>query len=630
MPAPEQPSEGGPYGGVDPGWDPPAGPNVQSGTRTHPPDLPSRHRPRWLPLLVVSLVTVLVAGALFVADQGGAGGGRTTASGYLPDDGAVSYRVQTTTTGDRTVTGKLVEESSRRTGDLVHNGLDFTLGAKVGGVVGFDRLDRIRLWRTTGTKIGSMGEPQRVRVYQVDQAVTLIADSDAAAADVYTPGLVELPADVSAGASWSSEGKVGTRAYRSDLRAEAAEPGCLRVSGTIVESATSGSRGAPRQVTKREVAKLWCQGRGILSEETVEGATRTTSDAASSGAPTVGVQTVDEAWKWTDPATWRRRDFELRSADPTLGPGQMTGSPGLLPSVVTASGLLIRPTSSDDLVATTPRTIDSWTTLWRMHPGGTVLSLAGFGKVVVVTTSRREAVGYTDTGVRLWTVALDDVAFRPAIRVDDRRVAIGDVAGGVRVVDVLTGAEIWHAQIAEQLSAPLVADSRVVVALDQGGTTTAFAADSGERLWTSEVSGTLGAVFGDLVVVRHEGTLDALDITSGRHRWLLPQTGTLDALQPFGDLLLAATRLDTLAIDKHGVVQQRLPAYAAVTVVGDTMVGWGTSSAEFRDRELSLRRRVDTPKRTLASVAYMAAPYRHGVIVFDVAGWAFTTWSSEP
>lgn len=604
-------------------------PTQQGSDSPNPPRRAGESRPRWLPLFVVSLVAALVAGALVVADQGGSATGRTAASAYLPADGAVGYRVQSTVTGSRSVTRKIVEESARAPGGLVSSGLDYTLGVKVGGVVGFDRLDRIQLWRTTGTEVGGIGEPQQVRVYRVDQAVTLIADSDAAAADVYSPGLVELSAHVSAGSTWSSKGTVGTRRYRSEFRADAAEQGCLRVTGTIVEAATSGPRSTPRQVTKRQVTKLWCQGRGVISEEIVHGATRTTADPASVGVTTPGVQTVDEAWEWTDPATWRRRDFDLRSADPTLGPGMMTGAPALVPSVVTASGLLIRVTSAEDLVATTPRTIDAWTTLWRMHPGGTVLSVAGFGNVVVVTTSRREAVGYADTGQRLWTVALDDVAFRPAIRVDDRRIALGDAAGGVRVVDLLTGAEVWQARVADQLSAPLVADRRVVVALDQGGATTAFAADSGEQLWTSEVSGTLGAVFGDLVVVRHEGTLDALDLSSGRHRWMLPQTGTLDALQPFGGLLLAASRLDTLVIDANGAVQQRLPAYAAVTVVGDTMVGWDVSSAEFRDRQLALRSKVDIPKRTGASVAYRAAPYRHGVIVFGDA-WAFTTWSSEP
>lgn len=593
---------------VDPAWDPPAA------RRT-------KHPRGGLPLLVVGLVTALIAGALFVADQGsGAGGG--TASAYLPDDGAVRYQVQTATTGNRSTTSKVVEESARGPGSLMHNGLDFTLGTKVGGVVGFDRLDRVQFWRTTSAKIGSIGEPQQVRVYRVDEGVTLIAESDAAAADIYKPGLVELPDDVAAGASWSSEGTVGARRYRSEFAAEAAEPGCLRVSGTIEESPQGG------QATERQVSRLWCQGRGVVSEDVVQGTTRTSSVLASTST-TSAVQTADEAWKWTDPAAWRRRDFDLRSTDPTLGPGMMTGAAALVPAVVTASGLLVRATNADDLVATTPRTVDTWTTLWRMHPGGTVLTMAGFGNVVVVTTSRREAVGYSDTGIRLWTVRLDDVAFHPAVRVDDQRIAIGDAAGGVRVIDALTGTEIWHVQVAGQLSAPLAADNRVVVAFDAGGSTTAFAADSGDRRWTSEVSGDLGTVFGELVVVRQEGTLVALDLTTGRHRWLLSQTGTQDALRPYGGVLLAASRLGTLAIDEHGNIRQRLPAYAAITVVDDTMVGWGATTAELRGLDLSLKATIDTPDRALASVAYSAVAYRHGVIVFGV-NWTFATWSSEP
>ncbi|MFT4167470.1 MAG: PQQ-binding-like beta-propeller repeat protein [Microlunatus sp.] len=600
---------------------PATGPPHQDGSDSGP--TPIRQQSDWLPLFVVSLVTVLVASALFVADQGEVVGGRTAAAAYLPKDGAVSYRTVTNTTGNRSVIRKVVEESARSSGRLVTSGLDYTLGAQVGGVVGFRNLDRVEFWRITGTDVGGIGEPQRVRVYRVDEAVTLIADSAASGAAVYSPGLVELPADVAAGASWSSEGNVGDRRYRSELRAEAAEAGCLRVSGTLVESPKSG------QPTTRQVSKLWCRGRGMLTEELVNGQSRITSDEVSTDLTSTAVQTIDEDWIWSDPTNWRRRDFRLTSADPTLGSGMMTGSPGLLPSVVTASGLLIRPTNAEDLVAATPRTIDTWTTLWRMHPGGTVLSLAAFGNVVVATTSRREVVGYTDTGLRLWTVALDDVVFRPAVRVDERRIAIGDAGGGVRVVDLRTGEQIWHAKVTDQLSAPLIASARAVIALDQGGTTTAFAPDTGDRLWSTEVSGTRGAIFGDLVVVRHEGTLDALDLSTGRHRWLLPQTGTLDSLQPFGDVLLAASRLDTLVIDEHGVVRQRLPPYGAVTVVGQTMVGWDVSGAEFRDHTLALRLTVDFPEWPRASLAYRAVPYRHGVIIFGDA-WSLTTWSSEP
>lgn len=611
--APGDPASADGYGASD-------GPAVPSEPRTP--------RSEWLPLLVVSLVTVLVAGALFATDRDLAGQERTAASAYLPSDGAVSHRARSTTKGNKSVTSTFVEESARRSGGLVVTGLDYTLGTKVGGVVGFDHLDRAQLWRTTDTEIGGVGSPQQVRVYRVDQAVTLIADSTVTSADIYSPGLVELPADVAAGSSWSSEGTVGTRRYRSEFRAEAAEPGCLTVSGTIQEWPTAGQPGSTRAVSRRQVSKLWCQSRGIVSAEVVHGTT-TVTDAIVPGEVDAPVQTTTETWDWTDPATWRRKDFDLRSDDPTLGPGAMTGTPALVPAVVTASGLLVRATNGDDLVATTPRTVDAWTTLWRMHPGGTVLSVAGFGNMVVATTSLRQAVGYSDTGVRLWSVQLDDVAFHPPVRVDDRRIAIGDAAGGVRVVDALTGAEIWQAQVSDQLSAPLLADDQVVVAIDAGGTTTAFAADSGHQLWTSEVSGTLGAIFADLVVVRQEGTIVALDRTTGRHRWLLAQPGTQDALQPFGGRLLAASKLGTFVIDERGVVQQRLPAYAAVSVVADTMIGWGVTAAEVRGPDLSLRATLDTPDRTLTSVAYSGVPYRHGLIVLD-RNWTFTTWSSEP
>ena len=594
---------------IDPGWEPPA-----SG--------PTKRPRGWLPLLVVGLVTTLVAAGLFVADYGGGDGAGTAAWAYLPDDGAVSYQVQTTSTGKRSTTSKVVTESARGPGSLMHAGLDFTLGVKVGGVVGFDRLDRMQFWRTTSTTIGSIGEPQQVRVYRVDQGVTLIADSDAVDADIYSPGLVELPADVADGASWSSDGTVGSRRYRSEFRAEAAEPGCLRVTGTVDESQRTG------QPTRQEVVKLWCRGRGVVTEETVQGAIRTTRMPASTVGASV-IQTTDEVWKWTNPATWRRRTFDLRSADPTLGPGMMTGAAGNVPAVVTGSGLLIRVTNSDDLVATTPKTVDTWTTLWRMHPGGTVLTMAGFGNVVVATTSHREAVGYSDTGVRLWSLPLDDVAFNPAVRVDDQRIAIGDAGGGVRVIDALTGTEAWQARVAGQISAPLVADHRVVVALDSAGSTTAFAADDGEQLWAKDVSGVLSAVFGELVVVRHEATLEALDLTTGRHRWLLSEPGTQDALQPFGDVLLAASRLGTLAIDQRGTIQQRLPAYAAVTVVDGRMIGWGATKAEFRRPDLSLEATIDTSDQTFTSRTAVGVPYRHGVIVIG-RKWDFMTWSSEP
>jgi hypothetical protein len=165
--------------------------------------------------------------------------------------------------------------------------------------------------------------------------------------------------------------------------------------------------------------------------------------------------------------------------------------------------------------------------------------------------------------------------------------------------------------------------------MDAGGGTTGFAADTGDQLWSRDIPGTLGAVLGSSVVIRNQATLEALDLRTGRHRWLLSRTGTLDALQPFGDVLLAATQLGTVAIDERGTVVQELPAYERVTVVGDIVVGWGSTQAEFRNRDWTVLATIDTADATLIRSLPPTLAYRQGVILFG-QGWTFTTWSDEP
>ncbi|HEU5486212.1 MAG TPA: hypothetical protein VFU98_14985, partial [Microlunatus sp.] len=331
-----------PPGYVDPTWGPPAGPRSTGPT---PPD----RRPGWLPLLAVVLVTVLVAGGLLVTSRAGRAAARTAADTYVPADGSVAHLERTTSIGQESTSSAHVVESARQHGALVLSGLDFTLGSKVlGAVGGIDHLDEMAFWRTTGTMIGNLGNSQQhVRVYRVDGPVELVAESGDGGADVYTPALLELPAEVQAGDTWASEGTIGSRHYRSDLRAAAAEPGCLQVTGTIVESTAAGQAG-----TTREVARTWCDGRGVTVEETVRGdvVTRVQSGPRPATDPTL--RTVAEKWAWGDPATWRRRDYDLLSVDLSLGTGSMTGAPSQVPPVITASGLVFRTTNGDDLVAT--------------------------------------------------------------------------------------------------------------------------------------------------------------------------------------------------------------------------------------------------------------------------------------
>ena len=74
---------------------------------------------------------------------------------------------------------------------------------------------------------------------------------------------------------------------------------------------------------------------------------------------------------------------------------------------------------------------------------------------------------------------------------------------------------------------------------------------------------------------------------------------------------------------------ERLPAYESVSIVGDTMVGWGRTEAEFRDVHRALLHTIDTPDRSLSSTVLKPLAYRQGVIVFG-RNWTFSTWSDEP
>ena len=249
-----------PYTVVDPSWGPPTAPTPVGGSGD------GSRRPRWIPLVAVVVITTLVALGMFAAGRVGAAA-RDTGVAYVPTDGQARYLQRDTVVGDETVTTRLVQESARQSGAVVLGGLDWTLGIKVLGVVGSGSLDRMHFWRTTSSEIGNLGSSQQlVRVYRVDDAVELLAESDQGGADVYSPALTELPAEVAAGTTWSGQGTVGARRYRSEFRAVAAEPGCLQVRGTIAETTAAGQPG-----TARTLERTWCRGRGVVLDEQVRG-----------------------------------------------------------------------------------------------------------------------------------------------------------------------------------------------------------------------------------------------------------------------------------------------------------------------------------------------------------------------
>lgn len=586
---------------------------------------PRDPRPAWLPLLVIGLLCALVAGALATADRVGS---IRTARGsvrFVPADGAVAYAEQKLTRELDTRTTTTVTESARLAGLAGTSSLEFAFSTKILGAV--DDITQTNFWRTTTTQIASVTASQQVtRVYRVNGPVELLGESAPNGTYVYQPALSELPQDVAPGASWTSAGSASdTLDYRSDFRADAGPDGCLVVSGTVAYDSKTGQPGVTRSLSK-----TWCAGAGITAASESGGNTALTERRVARPPAEPDLRTTDEPTATSAPATWTRKRFGTKSIDPQLGDGPMLGTATQVPPVVAASGLVIRNVlQGGDLVALTPKTQQDWTVVWRMHPGGTVLSLAAFGNVIVATTSQRQLVAYSDAGVRLWETELDEVSFRPPVRLADTELAFVDPSGTLRVLAIATGAMRWQRTVGSDVAISPVVGAGVVVICDHDRHVTAYDAMSGDQRWQVDAEATRAVVVGDAVMVFAERTLEALDVTTGRRRWMVPVAGTATALVGVANDVVIATKTGTLIIDPAGRIVGRLPAVGSLTPVGSHLIGWGNEEAIVLDPGYAVVARFDLAAATLGSGPKMPLPYRQGVWLFTTS-WDFEAWSDEP
>ena len=604
---------------VDPSWAPPP-PGAAPGAPA------ARRRRRWVPYLVVALVTVLAAGGFFVADRVGERELGSRAQGYLPEDGFVQYTMRQTPDGGEV---PYVTESARLTGVEEFTAADFTFSTALLTASGLDLdgLNGVPFWRTTSTRIG--GEPessqQLVRVYQVDGPIALLGESGPGVAHTYQPALVELPAGVRAGDSWTGAGSAGQALnYRSEFRAEAGDRGCLQVNGTVTYSRKDGARASADTIRKG-----WCPQEGIIQEVVTAGGS-TVTESTLRGRPSIpAVKTVDEPVSWRDPRNWKNTQLTSVSIDQNFGEGIMTGSPSSVPPVITSTGLVVRATSSSDLVVFTPKTPTTWTSLWRMRPGGTLITLAAFGEVVVATTSLRQVVAYSASGVRLWQHDLDEVSFQAPVRIDDARIALVDDGGTVRVLDIAGGDVRWQRSLRAEVKVSPVADPRAVVVADGAGDFTAFDPDDGTELWQRELEVSRATVVGDTLVTSAAQTLTAVSITDGSIRWLQPLSGTVDVLQTFAGRAVLGTQLSTTVLSEAGAVEATFEPAVLLTPTADRLIAWGSQRAQVIDRSLAVVSTLDPPDRTLATAGGWPVADRFGVMLF-AGDWSFETWSDQP
>ncbi|SEQ69028.1 outer membrane protein assembly factor BamB family protein [Microlunatus flavus] len=602
---------------LEPGWAPPA-PEQRVPARTP--------RPWWVPLVVLLCLGLVVGTGTWLARR--TAEPRSEALGFVPADGQALWQQLATTRELDTRTTTVVTESARFSGV---DGLLSGDAALVTRVLHQDYEDPAgaRLWRTTTTDVDEVGVPtQTVRYYRVRGSVELAGQQAGADITAYEPALLELPADVAPGSSWRSAGSAGDEEdYESTFTATAAAGGCLDVSGRLVLRPRGTAQGG-RQST---LTRTWCPGRGLVAASESGGSTRTTLDPVAAPAP--GARTTAGApVAWADPRAWRPKTWDTVSVDPTTEePGPMNGNADVaIDPVLTASGLVVRAMSSPhDLVATTPKTADAWTPAWRVHPGGTVLTLASFGAVVLVTTSERRLVAYSEAGSRLWEADLPEVAPTAPVAVSRDDAVLVDLSGRVLRFGVADGAVRWTRSVGSDVNRLPGVGAGLVVVADRGGTVSALDAATGAPRWDRPVEARAVAVVGEQVVVASDQNVMGLEAAAGTTRWVTHFDGTLTALTAFGGSTLLASKAETLLLDGAGRVTGRLPGYLAVDVTQGHVAGWTADRLDVVDPGARVVATWPTRSTSLVSSDRPGLATPEGVYLFgSTKGWTFDAWTT--
>jgi putative pyrroloquinoline-quinone binding quinoprotein len=595
------------YTAVDPSWAPPR------------PD-----RPWWLPLVVLALVGALIGGATFAWNTVGFTTARTAATAFLPADGTAVYEVVETTRESATDRSSQVTESARFRGVTGLLSTDATFGSKLFAEVG-EHTGTVQIWRTISSVYDDPAAPHpTTRMYRTDDAVELLGETGPSGGFVYRPALVELPADVTAGSRWTGSGSANdVLDYSADFQAAAGNEDCLEVTGEVRYASRQGQ---PARTVSLQ--RTWCRDRGLVAatESYADLVSRTVQTATSPPRPP---DTRGPLPRWTAPDSWTEHKLDSISIDPTFGQGPVSGAAKALAPVRTESGLVVRATeATNDLVAFTPKTREAWVSAWRAHVPGRILTLRAFGNVILVTTSARRLVAYSDLGIRLWHRDLEEIAAAPAVRVSDSDVVVTDLAGDVRRLALATGAELWQHRLGADVTVPPAVGHGLVVAMDRGGTVTALDEATGQRRWTEELEGKGAGFVGRTLVVLQDQTAHGLDPASGERRWLRPFLGIYKDLAPLADRLALATDSATVLVDESGQVTARLPGYLRLTPSADRLVGWGPREAEVIDASGSVSRRWPLPDLTLAVQDRPAVALPEGVLLTN-NDWTFTIWNDE-
>lgn len=308
----------------------------------------------------------------------------------------------------------------------------------------------------------------------------------------FSPGLVEVPGDVAAGAEWTSAGisrgfpdvSVIQR-YRNTSRAQApsdsgqADRGCLQISST-----TEFTGGTP---WTWQQDSLWCPGEGMVATTATQ-AGREYSYSTADGTPPqpVSADRLQDAPPDTSRlAEWQQGILTTSNGDATFGELRTEPAPQGHPVVTAGGAVTMRDGGTTDLIALAPMTEELHWQAWWGRPGGEILSLSTVGNLAMVTTTERELIAFDPLGRRQWDVRLDDVALHEPARIGDDLV-VATLGGTVTRYRASDGAEVWSTQLERGVALAPAADQDTVAVVDTDQSVIALDARTGETRWTRD------------------------------------------------------------------------------------------------------------------------------------------------
>lgn len=447
--------------------------------------------------------------------------------------------------------------------------------------VSFSGLPFQQWWRSTTTGPDGQFESRVFNATAAGLRLSLRYTGDRAA--LYRPALPVLPDEPVVGTSWTEEGTVHTASgaaagYRfSGAVSRPTDPAyadqdCLAVR---TELTTEGAGDVERLIL--------CAGQGLV-DVLPDGAERSVRPPyptpPADGAPGPPRRWSPERWTLSDltPETtpWGdRRDAERQLSR--------------LPPVLTTGGWSVVPAGQGfDIVGAVRGPDAGLSVVWRARPGGRVTHVRPAGRVVLVTTDRRELLAYAEDGRWLWRHQLPAISLVAPVVVDPDRFAVVLKDGRLELRETATGAVRWTARTNGLVVSPLAADpaSGTAYALDESGRLIAFGPEGlrwsadldvdrarlavggggvvvrgrdqaslvvdGQVRWTITVAGEgeVG-VAGSVVVTSGDGSLTGLDLTSGTRRWTRAGDGRLGT---DGHLVVLAGSRSVLALRPDGTV----------------------------------------------------------------------------